>query len=281
MNPLATSSHQFQKDDFVVTGAEPWFKVKVQVIQHYFESFVANVSGRVDELVVVDLFSRNGFCSSGHQRELFLESILSLLASGLPVSKWILCEEDQDNAKALKVRVNRHFRQENILIFEQHPAELIDKFRFYVPQSKGRYKVATLCLVDPFNFRIELSVLEKLAGLGFSFLIPYTFPLNSKINYLHYITEKEERIKKYLGNSFEAEKLKEATSNEQFYKRIVKYHQNRMLAIGLSTSLSAHKLESSLMELPTYYMGMYSKNFSARLIQQDVKQSETIQMGLF
>src|SRR5690606_3332610 len=128
------------------------------------------VSGRVDEIVVVDLFSRNGFCSSGHQREIFPESAFSLIAAKFPVSTWVLCEEDAENAKALKIRVNRHFRQENILIFEQHPAELIDKFRYYVPQSKGKYKVATLCIVDPFNFKIELSVLEKLAGLGFSFL---------------------------------------------------------------------------------------------------------------
>ncbi len=276
-----TFSKDFLKDDFVVTAAEPWFKAKVQVIHQYMEAFIGNVSGRVDDLVVVDLFSRNGFCSTGHQRDIFPESILSLLAAKLPVSKWILCEEDIENAKALKIRINRHFRKENVLIFEQHPSALIDKFRYYVPQSKGKYKVATLCIVDPFNFKIELSVLEKLAGLGFSFVIPYTFTLNSKINYTHYLSEKEDRIKKYLGNSFEADKLKEVTSNEQFYKKIVKYHQNRMLTIGLSTSLSAHKLESNLMELPVYYVGMYSKNFSTRIIQQEVKQSALVQMGLF
>jgi len=281
LNSSPTFSNTFLKDDFVVTAAEPWFKVKVQVIHHYMESFIANISGRVDDIVVVDLFSRNGFCSSGHQREIFPESALSLLAAKYPVSKWILCEEDIENARALKIRVNRHFRQENIIIFEQHPAELIDKFRHYVPQSKGKHKVATLCIVDPFNFKIELSVLEKLVGLGFSFLIPYTFTLNDKINYEHYLTEKVDRIQKYLGNSFEAEKLKEVKSNEQFYKRIVKYHQNRMLTIGLSTSLSAHKLQSGLMALPLYYVGMYSKNFSTRIIQQDVKQSELVQMGLF
>ena len=90
-----------------------------------------------------------------------------------------------------------------------------------------------------------------------------------------------DRIKKYLGNSFEVEKLRESTSNHNFYKRIVKYHQNRMLTVGLSTSLTAHKLDSGLMELPMYYMGMYSKNFSTRSIQRDVKQSEMTQMGLF
>lgn len=281
LNSSATFSKDFLKDDFVVTAAEPWFKVKVQVIHQYMESFIATVSGRVDEIVVVDLFSRNGFYSSGHQREIFPAAILSLMAAKFPVSKWILCEEDMENAKALKIRTNRHFRQENILIFEQHPADLIDKFRYYVPQSKGKHKVATLCIVDPFNFKIELTVLEKLVGLGFSFLIPYTFTLNDKINFEHYLTEKSDRIKKYLGNSFEVEKLKDVKSNEQFYKRIVKYHQNRMLTIGLATSLSAHKLQSALMDLPFYYVGMYSKNFSTRIIQQEVKQSELVQMGLF
>ncbi len=281
LNSSNASSKTFQADDFVVTAAEPWFKAKVQVIHHYMESFVANMAGRVDDLVIVDLFSRNGFCSTGYQREVFAESTLSLLASKLPVSKWVLCESDPENAKALKIRINRYFRHENVLILEEQPAALIDKFRYYVPQSKGKQKVAILCLVDPFHFNIEFSVLEKLVGLGFSFLIPYTFTLNSKVNYEHYLVEKIDRIRKYLGNSFEVEKLKEVSSNQQFYKRIVKYHQNRMLTTGLSTSLSAHKLTSGLMDLPIYYVGMYSKNFSTRMIQQDVKQSEITQMGLF
>ena len=68
LNSSTIFSNQFLKDDFVVTAAEPWFKVKVQVIHHYMESFIANVSGRVDDIAVVDLFSRNGFCSVGHQR---------------------------------------------------------------------------------------------------------------------------------------------------------------------------------------------------------------------
>jgi three-Cys-motif partner protein len=176
----------FQDDGFVTTAAEPWFKVKVQLIQQYFHSFVTNLSGKVDDIVFVDLFSGSGLYSIGHKRELFAATSISSLQNELPVSKWIFCEHSPENAAALKVRVNKYFRGKNVVIFESKSEQLIDKFRSYVPQSKGSYKVAVFCVVDPFSIDVPFSFIQQLSDLGFSFLIPYTFSLNSRLDYKYY-----------------------------------------------------------------------------------------------
>lgn len=275
--------NSFQDDGFVTTAAEPWFKVKVQLIQQYFESFITNVSGKVNDIVFVDLYSGSGLYSTGHQKQLFPSAALASLQYDLPVSKWIFCEQSSENAKALKIRVNNYFRgkNKNVVIFESKPEQLIDKFRSYVPQSKGTYKVAVFCVVDPFSIDIPFNTLDKLNDLGFSFLIPYTFSLTSRLDYSFYIKEQRERLNKYLGGFRDIEKLEDVKSNVEFYKKLVKIQQNNMLMLGLNTTLSVHKLSSGLMEMPLYHMGFYSKQLSVKTVSGDIQKQLSTQFHLF
>lgn len=271
-------SSSFHDDGFVTTAAEPWFKVKVQLIQQYFRSFVANVAGKADDIVFVDLFSGSGLYSIGHKRDIFPATSLASLQIDLPVSKWIFCEQSSENANALRIRVNKYFRGKNVVIFDSKPEQLIDKFRSYVPQSKGSYKVAVFCVVDPFSIDIPFTVIQQLNDLGFSFLIPYTFGLNARHDFKHYSKDQKERLNKYLGSSMD---FKEVKSNVEFYKKVVRAQQNSMLMLGLNTSLSVHKLESGLMEMPHYYMGFFSKQLSPKTLQREVMTETNHQLDLF
>ncbi|MFZ2907018.1 MAG: three-Cys-motif partner protein TcmP [Cyclobacteriaceae bacterium] len=283
MNSSASSAFfsSFQDDGFVTTAAEPWFKVKVQLIQQYFHSFAANVSGKVDNIVFVDLFSGSGLYSIGHQKGLFPATSLASLQTELPISKWIFCEHSVENARALKVRVNKYFRGKNVVIFESKPDQLLDKFQTYIPPSKGGYKVAVFCVVDPFSIDIPFSTVEYLQGLGFSFLIPYTFSLGSRLDYRFYRKDQKERLAKFLGGFKDVDSFQDVKSNVEFYKKLVKIHQNNMLMLGLNTSLTVHKLDSGLMEMPYYYMGFFSKQLSPKIVQHDVQVENYHQLQLF
>lgn len=273
--------NSFQDDGFVTTAAEPWFKVKVQVIQQYFESFITNVSGKVNDIVFVDLYSGSGLYSFGHQKELFPSVALTSLQDNLPVSKWIFCEQSSENAKALKIRVNKYFRGKNVVIFESKPEHLLEKFRSYIPQSKAGYKVAIFCVVNPFSLDIPFTTLDKLNDLGFTFLIPYTFSLSNRLDYKFYLREQRDRLKKYLGGFRDFEKLEEVKSNVEFYRKLVKIQQNNMLMLGLNTTVSVHKLNSGLMEMPFYYIGFYSKQLSAKTVAGDIQRQAATQIQLF
>ena len=235
----------------------------------------------MNDIVFVDLYAGSGLYSIGHQKQLFPSVALASLQYDLPVSKWIFCEQFSENAKALKVRVNKYFRGKNVVIFEAKPESLIDKFRTYIPQSKGAYKVAVFCVVDPFSMDIPFTTLDKLNDLGFSFLIPYTFSLGDRLDYNFYLNEEKERLNKYLGGFRDIEKLEDVKSNAEFYKKLVKIQQNNMLMLGLNTTLSVHKLSSGLMETPLYHIGFYSKQLLAKTVSGDIQKQASTQFQLF
>lgn len=275
---LRPSVTNFSNDGFSITAAEPWFKVKVQVIQNYLQSFVTNASIRTPEIIVVDLFAGSGLYSIGHQKEIFMASCLSSLTTSLPISKWIFCEKDSAQAEALRARIEKHFGTWNITVMQDNPEELIDDLRTHTQPRKGSPKPAIFCLVDPFSLDIPFGLIDKLSALGFSFLIPFTLCLNERQNYAYYLGEQREKVKRYLGGH--VERLEDTQANVNFYKRLVKQYQNNMLMLGLNTALSAHPLRSSLMDLPMYYVGFFSKTISPKTVQRDAVMEEQLFLSL-
>lgn len=272
------SFESFPDDGFGVVAAEPWFKVKVQVIQQYLQSFVAQVAGRVDEIIFVDLFAGSGCYCSGYQREMFAGPALACMALGLPINRWILCESDPEAFNMLKIRVNRYFKGQNVLLQEGRQKDVIEKFRYYVPVAKKGFKVATFCVIDPFSLAMDFALIEKLTAMNFTFVIPYTFPLNGRIDFQYYLDTQRDKLTAYLRNM---DSLKDVNSNTAFYKRVVQTHQRNMLSVGLQASLSHHKLESKLMDLPVYNVGFFSRQFPAKAVERDVRASTTKQFQLF
>lgn len=281
MNPKTSLQVQFfSADGLTVTASEQWFKVKVQVIERYLQAFVGNVAGRADEIIFVDLFAGSGLYSVGHRKEIFPGVALTSLTSGLPLTQWIFCERDTSQAHALKTRVNRYFRDRNIMIVETPSETLFDRLRSIVPSARPGHKVAVFCLADPFSIELPFALLDKLAGLGWNFLIPFTFPLNHMTCHTMYVTEQRDRLQKYLGIG-DVDRLASAESNLQFYQRLVRTYHNNMLVLGMNASLSVHKLESTLMDLPSYYIGFFSRKISTRAVQQEVQSAEFVQFELF
>ncbi|WP_276374065.1 three-Cys-motif partner protein TcmP [Chryseolinea sp. H1M3-3] len=270
----------FLSDGLSVTATEPWFKVKVEVIQSYLRAFVMNVSVKADEIVFVDLFTGSGLYSVGYKKEIFPGSSFASLCSDFPITQWILCERDPESLQLLERRVDRYFRRKNVLILDSELSQLPDKFRRVISRPKRGHHVAVFCLVDPFGFDIPLSIIDSLAALGFNILMPFTFMLNERSNYQHYLHEHPDKLLRYLGiNNFE--RIAGVQNNLQFYKRIVRMYQNRMLVMGLNTALSVHKMDSRLMEVPAYYIGLFTRQFSAKAIQADVNLQGQLQIEMF
>jgi three-Cys-motif partner protein len=270
----------FQADGLSITAAEPWFKVKVQLVQRYLQAFIMNAAAKADEIIFVDAFSGSGLYSTGHQKAIFPSVALATLTGDLPIHRWIFCERDPEQAYALQVRVKKYGLEKNVSVFTDALPELTDRFRTSLPTPKRGHKVAVLCLVDPFSLDMPLGLMEKWSGLGFSFLVPFTFVLNDRLTYRHYTEDHPDILRKYVGGTgFDS--LSKVSSNIQFYKHLVRLYQNNMLVMGMNTALSVHKLESHLINLPVFYMGFFSRQFSAQAIQRDVNVSEHLQFDLF
>ena len=270
----------FQSDGLSITAAEPWFKVKVQLILSYAQAFIINASSKSDELIFIDLFAGSGLFSVGHQKDIFPASCLASLGSNLPFQKWILIESDPEQAGALDKRVRKNFPQKYVEVYNVREDELVQTINATIPASTAGRRVAVFCLIDPFSLNISLNTIDRLAALGFSFLIPFAFPLNARLDCRYYCSDLKEILKKFVGaNNFE--RLSTLDSNAHFYRKLVQLYQNNLLVKGLNSALSSHKLDSMLMTLPAYTMGFFSRQLSTQAVQRDVNVSEHLQFELF
>lgn len=271
----------FPDDGLPSTAAESWVKQKVAVVRQYLTAFVAHLAGQVDDIIFVDLYAGNGMYSIGARKDLFASSALMSLSLDLPVAKYVFCEQDPERLSTLKIRVNKYFRNRNVILLEGRPENLIDRINLYVPPSKGAYKSAVLCLVDPFSLETPFEVIRKLGESDFSFLVPFTFAINERLNYEFYLVEQQERVKRFLGSESLDRIDKDMDSNTQFYKKLIRIYQNNMLALGFNGATSVHRLDSGLMEMPVYYTGFFSKQVSTKAIQSDVEVTHHVQFELF
>jgi three-Cys-motif partner protein len=269
-------------DGFSVTAAEPWIKAKISIIQQYLTSYVGTIAGKADEIVFIDLFAGNGIYSLGARTDLFAATSLMALAQDLPVTKFILCDKEEDPLKSLKVRVNKYFRDKNVLLLNGRPEELPQKFDLYVPKRKRGYRVAVFCVVDPFSLDISFDTIAQLADQGFDFLIPFTFVLNDRLNDRYYLREAGDKLQRFVGGNTDIKRFgSEVYNNPSFYKKLVQVYESNMLAMGYNTSLSSHRLDSGLMELNSYQIGFFSRQFSTKAIQQNVEATLHVQFDLF
>jgi three-Cys-motif partner protein len=278
----ASSSIGYADDGFSITVAEPWVKQQVRIITQYLISFVNHQQGKVDQIIFVDLVAGSGFCSLGAKREIFPGAPLMALQQDLPISKFVFCENDPEKYKALKIRVSRYFKDKNVVMLESNWEELAARINLYVPPSQDNFKTAVFCLCNPFSFEVPFDLLDRLPEKDFNFLVPFTFPLNERINYKHYLQHQREKLKNYLGGYKDMGKLeKNLAGNTEFYKRLLKIYEKNMETKGMNSSFSTHKLDSGLMEMPTYTIGLFSKLTSSKLIHRDVIDSESKQTTLF
>ncbi len=261
---------------------EPWVKQQGQIIRQYLTSFVNHLQGKVDQIILVDLVAGSGLFSLGSNREIFPGVPLMAMELGLPISKFVFCENDPEQFKALKIRVNRYFKNKNVVLLESNWDELAARINLYVPPSKENFKTAVLCFCNPFSFEVPFDLMDRLAEKDFSFLVPFTFPLNERINYRHYLHHQHEKVKNYMGGFKDMERLeKNLTSDTEFYKRLLTIYEKNMEVNEMNSFFSTHKLDSGLMEMPSYSIGLFSKLKASKLIHQNVIESESKQTTLF
>lgn len=238
-----------------------------------------NAFQKADEVVFVDLFAGSGLYSVGYQKEIFAGSGFQAMSSSFPFTKWIFCERHEEQLKALDRRIRKYFPGLNTDIIDT-TERYMDQLMAAIPVSRHGRRVAVICLADAFSLDIPIATINRLASMGYSLLMPFTFVLNSRMSCRYYVDENPEILRRFLGDQ-NMDKLKDLESNLHFYKRLVRLYQNNMLVSGLNASISTHRLQSGMMELPAYNVGFFSRQFSTVAVQKEVNGSEFFQYELW
>lgn len=272
---------KIQDDGFAITTGEPWVKHKIQLIRQYLHAFVSALASQVDEVVLVDLYARNGLYCLGARKDIFAGIPLMALQQQLPISKYVFCESDEEQARVLKIRINKYFRGKNVVLLHDKGDELIEKIKMYVSAPRKNHKVATLCIADSFSLEPGFETIRSLSSHDFTFLVPLTFHLGNKINHKFYLGQEKEKLKQLLGLGDNLLKDWKVESNNVFYKQLIQRWENRLSELGMNAAVSTHKLDSGLMEMPTYSICLFAKKYSAKAIQFDALAGSHIQFALF
>lgn len=267
-------------DDLPVSTVEPWVKQKVLSIRQLIVSFISSLPETVDEIVFVDLFAGNGLYSLGVKSDIFSGISLMTLQGELPINKYVLCESDPDQFSVLKIRVNKYFKDKNVVLLNGKPQDLVEKIKMYVPSSKRNYKVAVIGVADSFLLEPGLETFHNLALHGFNFIIPVTFHLG-EIDHKFYLGNGRDRLKSFLGYIAEPEKNWKPDNNEIFYRQLVNIWKGRLQNMGLTVSSAAQKLDSGLMEIPSYQLCMVSSRYPVRSIHLSAITGNHTQFNLF
>ncbi len=279
-NSFSTGPQLIPDDGLATTSAEPWFKEKIKTMIQYIDAYTVNMSYRTHELMLIDLFSGNGIYTLGEQRGNFTGFNLSILSREPSYNKFCFCTTNAEDARALRIRINKWYKDKNVLLLEGERADLVNRLKLYVPKSNVSFKVGSICVIDAFSLRIDYVWLDLLAEYGFDFLLVFTFPLNEYYNWQYYLKEERSTLSKFLGAWNALEKLEKAShDNLSFYKKLFELHQQDMKLLGYDCAMHSHKFDSGLMNIPMYYTASFTRHISARMMQKEL--GESTQMGLF
>lgn len=272
----------FSDDGLAITIVEPWARQKINLVRQYLTAFVAAVEDQVDEIIVVDLYARNGLCCLGTKDILFPGIALMALQQPLPIHKFVFCESDAQQFRDLKIRVNKYFKEKNTVLLEGKPEDLMEKLKMYVPGWSKNHRVAVFCIADAFSLEPDINLVRNLGDYGFTFFVPLTFHLNAALDFRFYLQQEAAKVKRFTGEN-DPQKVvgKNTGSNRQFYKRLVRWYEEQARAHGMQTTVGYHKMDSGLMEMPAYATLLLSTRYPAKTIQADALANNVLQFSLF
>lgn len=245
------------EDGFVIEDADPYFVEKSRILKHYLHIFTSTMQRKFNYLVYLDL-------SSGSGLKLLNNKIISgspaiAFANTHSFSKYIFCEENQSQCDALRVRINKYCRHENVAILNGSPNNVIERLTYYLPDSSKGHRVSTLCVIDIKTLDTDFETIRVLSELGVNLLVIQNFIWADENVYLQFTEEQREKLNDFLGEPWSKyEKEGDTNSNEQFFRQLAKIYHNKLRSLGYISKGSFYPVESDDNELQHIFVGYYS-----------------------
>lgn len=269
-----------EDDGFSAEPADSWILRKNQIIHQYLQVFSSTMRRKFNYLVYLDLFSGSGLKRIGDSQFTYGSPILAMDDSN-SFSKHIFCEQSSTNADALRVRVNKYFRHKNVVVFKGNPNTMIDRLEYYIPDSTGKHKVSTICLIDPFSMDLEFETVKVLADLGVNFLVVLSLPWTRKEYFKTCVNEEREVLNSFLGIPWSEVGDGNTSSDKLFFRTLVKSYHHQMHGLGYKAEGSFHKIDESNLSVPFFFVGYYSNTVGIRKVHSEVLKKVVHQVRLF
>ena len=138
-----------------------WAETKYRLLALYDELFSMGMKYKWDQRVYIDLYAGAGYARVKGTRKILKGTPILALTVTHPFDKYIFCEESEELLEALKARVALLSPQAQAAYVQGSCDAKIEQICEEIPKGSSSNKVLSLCLVDPFDFRIGLNSLEE------------------------------------------------------------------------------------------------------------------------
>jgi len=129
----------YDKDDGLCTpDVGIWAKEKYKILYCFVDILSKGMKDKMDKRVYIDLFAGAGRARIRETGQIVGTSATIALSMKHPFDKYILCEKDEANLKALKERVQRQFGDREVVYLHGDSNILVESIESQIPQTNMR-----------------------------------------------------------------------------------------------------------------------------------------------
>ena len=229
--------------------------------------------------VYVELYAGAGYSRIRGTSRVIAGSPLRALTLEDPFDYYVFCEENPENLKALKARVERHALRAPVAYVEGDCNTKVTEILAKIPKGSKTDTVLTLCFVDPYDIRIEFETVRVLSARFVDFLVLLAVFMDANRNYDRYIKADDFRVEKFLGSSWRDRWYVAQQSGVPFPQFLAAEYAKSMESLRyLKTPLhSMHKVRSDEKNLPLYYLALFSRHELAYKFWEEARKYGTDQ----
>src|SRR5207244_6684804 len=121
--------------------------------------------------VYVELYAGAGYSRIRGTSRVIAGSPLRALTIEDPFDKYVFCEENPENLKALKARVKRHAPGVSVAYVGGDCNRKVVEILAEIPVGSKTDTVLTLCFIDPYDIGIEFETVRVLSARFVDFLV--------------------------------------------------------------------------------------------------------------
>jgi len=233
--------------------------------KHSFASLYAKLfsSGMKEKWHYLELYAGAGYSRVRGTSRVIAGSPLRALTLEHPFDEYVFCEENPENVRALKARVERHAPGASVEYVEGDCNKKVGEILARIPVGSRTDTVLTLCFVDPFDIGIEFETIRRLSVRFIDFLVLLAVFMDANRNYDRYIKAGDVRVEKFLGsNSWRDRWCIAQQSGASFPRFLASEYDKSMESLRyLDTPLhTMHKVRSDEKNLPLYYLALFSRH---------------------
>ena len=279
MDPLKS----LEDDGLAIPEIGAWGEDKYRLVSYYASLFVSSIRDRWDALVYLDMFAGSGYSRIRGSVRIVSASPLQVLRLAYHFDKYVFCEENDENARALKDRCARLYPDSKVTVIPGDSNKLVNKILSEMPQPSHGYKVLVFCFLDPFYMRnLKFATIIALSKRFMDFLVLIPSGMDANRNEQNYVREDNTTLDDFLGTREWRARWQQAKSNGRSFENFVVNEFGRsMEGIGyIDPGIeSAAPVRSDDRNLLLYRLALYSKHPLANKFWKETKKYTNPQMG--